>query len=123
MPIDRVGLALKRNGSDPADIYLDQYNDLALVRNSEAIGQHARQRLMTFSGEWFLDIFAGVPWLREILGKSYDPVLAEAVIKKEILDTDGVTEITTFSTRFERETRNLSAFDIEVITEYGEVKV
>lgn len=118
MILDRVGLALKRVGNDPADLYLDERGNLAVVHNAEAVGQHARQRLMTFEGEWFLDREAGVPWVRDILGGRYDPVLSEAVLKAEILDTDGVLDITSFSVRFDGETRGLSTFNVEVITEY-----
>jgi hypothetical protein len=118
--VERVGLALQRDGSAPADLYLDDTGSLALVHNTEAVGQHARQRLMTFEGEWFLDRQAGVPWIRDILGGQYDPVLAEAVIKAEILDTDGVVDINSFSVRFDRSVRGLSAFNIDVLTEYDE---
>lgn len=120
MTIERIGLALRREGSAPADIYLDASGSLAMVRDAEAVGQHARQRLMTHEGEWFLDRTAGLPWVRDILGHQYDPVLAEAVLKAEILDTDGVVDINSFSVRFDREVRGLSAFNIEVSTEYDE---
>jgi hypothetical protein len=120
MTISRVGLALRRDGSAPADLFLDDAGNLALVHDAEAVGQHARQRLMTYEGEWFLDRTAGVPWVRDILGHQYDPVLAEAVLKAEILDTDGVTEINSFSVRFDMEVRGLSAYNIEVLTEYDQ---
>lgn len=117
---EHIGLAL-----DPAtnDLFLRPNGELAVVRNAEAVGQHVRQRLKTFSGEWFLDTTAGVPWLDEILGRGYDPALAEAVIKGEVLDTDAVTEITSFSVRFDRQRRALEAFGISIITEYDQQEV
>ena len=118
--VSRFGLALRRDGSAPADLYLDDTGNLAVVRDAEAVGQHVRQRLMTYEGEWFLDRTAGVPWVRNILGHQYKPVLAESVLKAEILDTDGVTEINSFSVRFDVEVRGLSAFNIEVLTEYDQ---
>lgn len=120
MTIARIGLALRRDGSAPADLYLDSTGSLAVVWDAEAVGQHARQRLMTHEGEWFLDRTAGLPWVRDILGHQYDPVLAEAVLKAEILDTDGVTDISSFSVRFSGEVRGLSAFNIDVATEYDQ---
>lgn len=112
---EHIGLAI-----DPAtnDLFLRQNGELAIVRNAEAVGQHVRQRLKTFEGEWFLDTTAGVPWLDQVLGRQYDPALAEAIIKAEILDTDGVTEITSFSVRFDRQTRKLDAYSITIMTEY-----
>lgn len=118
--VPRFGLALRRDGNAPADLYLDSSGSLAVVRDTEAVGQHVRQRLMTHEGEWFLDRTAGVPWVRDILGHGYDPVLAESVLKAEILDTDGVTEITSFSVRFDVEVRGLSAFNIDVLTVYDQ---
>jgi hypothetical protein len=112
---DHVGLALNPASND---VFLDNTGSIALVRDAAAVGQHVRQRLKTHEGEWFLDITAGVPWLNEVLGFSYDPALAEAVVKAEILNTDAVTEITSFSVRFDQHTRNLEAFNITVSTEY-----
>lgn len=118
--VARVGLALQRDGSAPADVYLDASGNLALVYDTEAVGQHARQRLLSWYGEWFLDPEVGVKWLRDVLGHRYDPARAEAVIKAEIFRTDGVTDITSFSARFDPTTRGLSAFNIDVRTVYDE---
>ncbi|MGV4796119.1 hypothetical protein [Rhizobium sp. F40D2] len=109
----RFGLAI-----DPVtdDLFLRSDGNLATVSDAEAVGQHVRQRLTTFSGEWFLDKTAGVPWLDDILGKAYDPALAESVVKAEILNTDGVTEITSFSVSFDKATRGLIIKSVEVGT-------
>lgn len=102
------------------DLYLAQDGNLAMVNDAQAVGQHVRQRLMTFEGEWFLDARAGVVWLTEILGRQYDPALAESVVKAEILDTDGVTEITDFSVSFVRGQRQLAIRNVTVMTTYDE---
>lgn len=120
MTVNRKGLALKRDGNAPADVYLDDSGHLTIVEDAEAVGQHARQRLMTFAGEWFLDKDAGVTWLTDVLGLKYDPVIAEALTKTEILETDGVTDIESFSVRFNRDTRGLKSHGISVKTEYDE---
>lgn len=111
-----IGIALKREGGAPADIYFVD-NGLAVVRDNEAVGQHVEQRLMAYEGEWFLDNEVGLPWIQEILGGVYDPSLAESVIKAEILDTAGVAEITSFSVRFDLATRGLGAYSIVIITD------
>ena len=120
MIIARIGLALQRDGSAPADVHLDGTGSLAVVRDAEAVGQHVGVRLMAYQGEWFLDKTAGVPWFRELMGGAYDAALAESVMKAVILDTDGVTGINSFSVRFDRSTRGLSAYNISVSTEYDE---
>ena len=78
MTIPRTGLAIDQASND---LYLAADGNLALVNDTLAVGQHVRQRLSTFEGEWFLDTTAGVPWLDEILGKAYDPALAESVVR------------------------------------------
>lgn len=113
----RIGIAID---PDTNDLFLGTDGNLAVVTDAAAVGQHVRQRLMTFEGEWFLDTTAGVPWLSDILGKRYDPELAESVVKAEILATDGVASIEAFSVSFQRSTRGLIIKDVAVLTDYDE---
>jgi len=121
---NHVGLGMKANEFKIHDVYLDNTGNLVLARKAEAVGQHVRQRLMTYLYEWFLDTDAGVPWLDEIMAQQYNPGLAEAVVKGEILNTDGVTEIVTFSVAFNQVRRDLMYRDIQIKSVYEqEVKV
>jgi hypothetical protein len=113
----RIGLAIDEATND---LFLRTDGSLAVVADAEAVGQHGRQRLQTYSGEWFLDTTCGVPWLDQILGKAYDPALAESVVKAELLDTDGIVEITSFSVAFDRPTRGLIIRGINVLTMFDE---
>jgi len=115
MIIERTGLAID---PDTNDLYLDDDDNLALVLDAQAVGQHVRQRLLTFEGEWFLDTQAGVSWLSDIFASDYNPALAEAVTKAEILDTDGVVSIDTFSVSFSRPSRDLIINDVQVNSDY-----
>lgn len=112
----RTGLAINQTTND---LYFED-NSLVMVTDALAVGQHVRQRLNTYEGEWFIDTTAGVPWLKKILGQRYDPALAEAVTKASILGTDGVTEITSFSVGFDRATRGVSIRSVEIMTDYDE---
>ncbi|PHP66557.1 hypothetical protein CSC94_12775 [Zhengella mangrovi] len=108
---------------DPStnDLHLAADGNLAMVTGADAVGQHGRQRINTFEGEWFLDTTAGLPWLSDILGQAYDPELAEAIVKAEILDTAGVTGLSAFSISFNKTTRGVLIKDIDVLTTEGEV--
>lgn len=117
MASPRFGFALDEATND---LFLRSDGSLATVRDAEAVGQHGRQRLQTFSGEWFLDTTAGVPWLDQVMGRQYDPAIAESVVKAELLDTDGIEEITSFSVSFDRETRGVIINGVEVLTMYDE---
>jgi len=114
--MSHIGIAIDQRTND---LFLRDDGSLAVVLDAEAVGQHVRQRLKTFEGEWFLDNTAGVPWLQEILGKGYDPALSEAVIKGEILDTHGVTELADFNIGYSRATRELLVRDVSVFTVYN----
>lgn len=117
MSTQRIGLAIDQVTND---LGLDDAGNLSMATNAEAVGQHVRQRLGTFKGEWFLDTEAGVPWLDEILGRQVDLSLAEAVMKKEIMETEGVTEITSFSISSARSVRSINASRISVMTDYDQ---
>lgn len=117
--MSHIGLSLKSVNGAPPDIHFES-GELVMVRDAEAVGQHVRQRLMAHAGEWYLDRTCGVPWLSDLLGKAPDVTLAEALTKAEIIATGGVTEITSFSVRFDRTTRGIVSHDIAVRTIYGE---
>ena len=107
---------------DPAtnDLFVGDDGNIATVSDAEAVGQHVKQRLQTYSREWFLNTTVGVPWLEEILGGKYDPALAESVVKTEILNTDMVTGISSFSVGFDQRTRGVIIKGVTVETEYDE---
>lgn len=91
------------------------------VYDAEAIAQHVRQRLGTYFGEWFLDTSCGVRWIQDIFGRQYSPDLATAIVKREILNTEGVTGIDTFSISFDPATRGLHIRDVRVRTVFDRV--
>lgn len=59
--------------------------DLAVVSGSDAIAQRIRDRLLTFSKEWFLDLSFGVPYYDNILVKNPRLDVVNAILKTQIL--------------------------------------
>jgi hypothetical protein len=80
---------------------------------SEATSAILLQNLRLYLGEWFLDSLVGVaafdldndPTSERILGGKTDPILLEAEIKRVVLETDGVSELLSFSLTVDNETR------------------
>lgn len=106
------------------DLVVDETNNLVLVEDAEAVGQHARQRLMFFKGEWFLDPTIGVDWFGQILGFAENRMpLAEATVKRVLLQTPGVTGLRTVSTEFDRRNRGVKIAKCEVETQFDETAV
>jgi len=90
---------------------------IALNDENTAIAQHLRSRLRTFFGEWFLDISVGVPYFEQILIKNPNPVSVDSILKKEILETDGILELLTFDLDLNPTTRELTlTFQARTIT-------
>lgn len=78
------------------------------AREGEATAQAVKTRLYLIQDEWFLDLLAGVPWLQRIMKKPGNMPLTEAIIKRRILETEGVRAIDAFSMRINSETRVIS---------------
>lgn len=103
------------------DLTLDETGNLHLVYDAEAVGQHARQRLMFFKGEWFLDAGVGVDWFGQVLGFAQSRMqVAEAIVKKVILQTPGVTALEGVSTSYDRAVRGVRVSGIHVATIFDE---
>lgn len=99
-----IGLSLDNNH----DLHIDETGNLVLARDHVAIAQHAKQRVMSFTGEWFLNVTAGLPWVDQILTRPYNPAVGDSLIKAEIAYTPGVESIEAFSvTPVTDRTRNL----------------
>ena len=91
-----------------SDFRLDSAGDLiwigsnpALVRGLDALAQRLAIKLRTFLGEWFLDATAGVPYLTEVPRKPFRPEVLGSLIRRRILETEGVKEILGFRLDFE----------------------
>lgn len=81
------------------------------------VAQAVVSRLRLLSREWFLDLAEGTPYEGGVFGKhtseSYD-----LVIRTRILETEGVTAITSYYSAYDGETRNIT-ITVDIDTEYG----
>lgn len=79
-----------------------------MARDDESCAQRVKTRLLLLFNEWFLDTDAGVPYLQDVTIKPANMPLAEAVIKRTIIETEGVKEIRSFSMTLDPNTRRLT---------------
>jgi len=91
-----------------------------LTSGSEATAQRISQRLKLFLGEWFLDLTRGVPYFQQILVKSPNPVVVDAVLKREIIADPAVLELQRFDVSLDTGLR-LMTVDFKVLTDAGPV--
>lgn len=87
----------------------------------EAVGQAVLTRLRLWLGEWFLDFTEGTPYQQGVLGKN-NQTNADAVMRARILETQGVTAITAFSSTLNRDLRTY-AVSATIDTVYGPVQI
>lgn len=108
------------------DILIDPAtNDIAhrngLIRYAVS-GNETAQRVITrirrLKGEWFIDTTAGMPYIQDILGKR-DINYFKLLLRKEILNTDGVQSINNFRLSFNSKTGHISVYvEIKVDGKY-----
>ena len=115
-----------RTGTPPGyfDLALDDSWDLVpswAVGDDETL-QRLKVRLWRELGEWFLDVDAGLPWYQDgkgMLGaKPHERNNIELMIRRCIMQTDGISRITSFSGIFASGSRQLDLF-IQVLLDSG----
>ena len=99
-------------GGQQADFYRD---------TPEAVAQAVQTRLLLLRGEWFLDITEGMPWNTEVLGKFTNGTY-DSAIRQRILGTQGVTELTAYSSTLDSQKRALTVA-ATINTIYGSTPV
>lgn len=99
-------------GGQQADFYRD---------TPEAVAQAVQTRLLLLRGEWFLDITEGMPWSTEVLGKFTNGTY-DSAIRQRILGTQGVTELTAYSSTLDGQKRALTVA-ATINTIYGSTPV
>ena len=85
----------------------------------DAVQQAVKTRLMLYEGEWYLAPDDGTPWKTRVLGHRTEGY-RDAVLRTRILGTEGVQQITEYSSHVDRDTRTFSV-DAKLDTVYGEV--
>lgn len=93
-----------------------QQNDFWL-NTPDGVALAIKTRLLLFVGEWFLDVTDGTPWTTQVLDK-YTKDQYDAAIQDRILGTQGVTQITNYSSSVNTTTRTLTV-SATVETQYG----
>jgi hypothetical protein len=103
---------------DDGDIFID-VDDLVLTSGIDGIVQHLRQRLRMFLGEWFLDLRRGVAYFQQILLKNPNPSIVDSVLKKEIINTPGILQLTFFDMSLSNNRELTVSF--KALTQEGEI--
>jgi hypothetical protein len=88
-----------------------------LVNSAATVAQSVLTRLRLWTGEWFLDVTEGTPYMQKVLG-SGTKALYDLAIQQRVLATNGVTGILKYASALAG--RNLSVA-VTVSTQFGPV--
>jgi hypothetical protein len=106
---------------DSAGDYATGQGRQNFLTGAEAVAQAVYTRLKLLQTEWWEDQADGLPLFQQLLGHfgpGGNKDAADLIIRTRILETVGVTAITTFSSTYDAATRNYT-FNCEIDTEYG----
>ncbi|NJR73230.1 MAG: hypothetical protein HC773_05160 [Scytonema sp. CRU_2_7] len=101
---------------------LFENDSLQIVTDEDQLAQNLKIRLQFFLGEWFLNTGVGVPFYSEILVKNPNVANIDAIIKAQILDTVGVSQLLEYNSSFSNALRSYS-INFTVRTIYGEQQI
>ncbi len=91
------------------------------INQPEAVAQLVKTRLLLWLGEWYLNADDGTPYYQNILGK-YSKATADQAIQNRVTSTDGVNDISFYSSTLDPVTRTLSV-QMTLDTIYGPTTV
>lgn len=94
-----LSLELDPISSNFGDLFIDETtNDLMITPTTlYGIQQHILQRLRVYLGEWYLNNQIGLPYFQQILVKNPQQSLIDAIFQSTIIQTPGVTALTSYS--------------------------
>lgn len=87
------------------------------INAAEGVAQKVATRLGLLEGEWFLDRTIGTPWLQKIMGYA-TASLRDILIKAVILQTNGVTSITSYNSSADPITRKFTVWGF-ILTQFS----
>lgn len=85
------------------------------TERTEVVAQRLKIKLLSFTGEWFLDLGYGVPYWQRILGKKNKKGDVDLIFQQAILEERGVKEITFFESSLVNRVYSMS-FRVKVTT-------
>ncbi len=95
---------------------------LNFLKNSpQTVAQVVQTSLLLWLGEWAYDLTVGMPWIQGVLGK-HNQATADVTVQDYILGIQGVTDIASFESIDQQNTRSYKAVTT-IDTLYGPTPV
>jgi len=91
------------------------------INNADKVAQQIKINLLSFLGEWFLDVTYGVPYLEEILVKNPRMASVETILRSHISSVPDVIRIDHLGLSWDRQKRYLFV-EFACTTNLGPIK-
>jgi hypothetical protein len=91
------------------------------IEGADRVAQQIKINLLSFLGEWFLDVTYGVPYLEEILIKNPRMPSVETIIRSHINSIPDMIRIDALDLEWDRRTRFLRV-DFQCTTNLGPIR-
>lgn len=103
-PVQYLDLALDPDTGD----LLVEGGDLVLTGGADNVIQEAKINLGWVMGEWFLDEDRGIPYFEQVLVKSPNLPVIQALYRRALLGTRGVVSVESLTLDLDKATRTLT---------------
>ena len=105
------------------DTQLNENHDILLVNEDfvltttlpTTLAQRLTIKLLTFRGEWYLDVTEGIPYFESILGKNRAKETVDNIFKNAILEDEDVVNITEFSSNISKDRQYNLSFSVRSV--------
>ena len=101
------------------DLVISEF-DLAITDDDSRLKQKIKQELLSFKGDWFLDVEQGIPYYQEILGQRNSIEAIRSMFIEALRDIDEIADIKDLELNLDAATRILS-IKLEVIDSLGSI--
>lgn len=76
------------------DLIINTAGDLELINTEQGVARQTLEiNLLTYKGEWFLDLNVGVPYFQTILKRGTAKSLVDAIFRQNILASYNISSI------------------------------
>lgn len=82
-------------------------SDLAIIDGAASLVQRVKVALSVHTGEWFLDIRAGVPWLSLVFVRNPNLPVVDSVLRARIASVPEVARIESYQSTYDPARRRL----------------
>ncbi len=105
-----------------SDLVINKLGDLQLLNTEEKVARQTAQiNLLTFRGEWFLDLDLGVPYFQRILRRGATKELVDSILQDVVNNSYNIQRITKWRSSLDKVTNTYNLELFEGLVDSGKI--